>query len=207
MLIERTATRPQPMTKEITSPDDRARELLYLVAAGNQAAYEELYRLVSRRVYAFARRMIENAESADEVMMDTMYEVWRTAARFRGDSKVSTWILGIARNKVLMALRSAQGSRHEDIEEFAELLDSEAPDGFALLAEKEMRELIRRCIERLSEKHRECIHLVHFEDLTMQEVASLQGVPEGTVKSRLSHARAQVGVCIETTQRKRQKTL
>jgi len=191
------------MSKEITSPDDRARELLNRVADGNLAAFEELYRLVSRRVYAFARRMIENAESADEVMVDTMYEVWRTAGRFRGNSKVSTWILGIARNKVLMAMRSAQGGQHEDIAEFAELLDVGAPDGFAQLAEKEMRELIRRCIERLSEKHRECIHLVHFEDLTMQEVAAVQGVPEGTVKSRLSHARAQVGACIENTLQKR----
>ena len=136
-------------------------------------------------------------------MVDTMYEVWRTAGRFRGNSKVSTWILGIARNKVLMAIRSAQGGQHEDIAEFAELLDAGAPDGFAQLAEKEMRELIRRCIERLSEKHRECIHLVHFEDLTMQEVAAVQGVPEGTVKSLLSHARAQVGACIENTLHKR----
>jgi RNA polymerase sigma-70 factor (ECF subfamily) len=194
------------MSKEITSPDDRARELLSLVAAGNLAAYEELYRLVSRRVYAFARRMIENAESADEVMVDTMYEVWRTAGRFRGDSKVSTWILGIARNKVLMAIRSAQCGQHEDIVEFAELPDAEAPDGFEELAEKEMRELIRRCIERLSEKHRECIHLVHFEDLTMHEVAAVQEVPEGTVKSRLSHARAQVGACIENALRTRKSS-
>lgn len=201
---ERTASYAQPMSKEITSPDNRARELLNLVAAGNLAAYEELYRLVSRRVYAFARRMIENAESADEVMVDTMYEVWRTAGRFRGDSKVSTWILGIARNKVLMSIRSAQGSQHEDIAEFAELLDAAAPDGYAQLAEKEMRELIRRCIERLSEKHRECIHLVHFEDLTMQDVAAVQEVPEGTVKSRLSHARAQIGACIENALRTRQ---
>jgi RNA polymerase sigma-70 factor, ECF subfamily len=204
MPIERTTSYAQPMSKEIASPDDRARELLNLVAAGNLAAYEELYRLVSRRVYAFARRMIENAESADEVMVDTMYEVWRTAGRFRGDSKVSTWILGIARNKVLMVIRSGQGGQHEDIADFAEVLDAEVPDGFALLAEKEMRELIRRCIERLSEKHRECIHLVHFEDMTMQEVAAVQAVPEGTVKSRLSHARAQVGACIENALNKRQ---
>jgi RNA polymerase sigma-70 factor (ECF subfamily) len=203
MPIERTAAYAQPMSKETASPDDRARELLSLVATGNLAAYEELYRLVSRRVYAFARRMIENAESADEVTVDTMYEVWRTAGRFRGDSKVSTWILGIARNKVLMAVRSAQGSQHEDIAEFTDIIDAEVPDGFALLAEKEMSQLIRRCIERLSEKHRECIHLVHFEDLTMQEVAAVQGVPEGTVKSRLSHARAQVGACIENALRKR----
>jgi RNA polymerase sigma-70 factor (ECF subfamily) len=184
------------MSIKITSVDDRARALLDLVAAGNQSAYEELYRLLSRRVYAFVRRMIENAESADEIMVDTMYEVWRTAGRYRGDSRVTTWILGIARNKVLMAMRSKANAWHEDIDDFADIIDSDVPDGFALLAQTQTREMIQRCIERLSEKHRECIHLTHFEDMSMPEIAAVLGIPEGTVKSRLSHARTQLAACV-----------
>ena len=187
------------MSNKITSVDDRARALLDLVAAGNQQAYEEFYRLLSRRVYAFVRRMIENAESADEIMVDTMYEVWRTAGRYRGDSRVTTWILGIARNKVLMAMRSNPNARYEDIDDFADIIDSGVPDGYALLAQKQTRELIQRCIKRLSEKHRECIHLTHFEDMSMQDVAAVLGVPEGTIKSRLSHARAQLATCVSAT--------
>lgn len=184
------------MSIKITSVDDRARALLDLVAAGNQSAYEQLYRLLSRRVYAFVRRMIENTESADGIMVDTMYEVWRTAGRYRGDSRVITWILGIARNKVLMAMRSKPSARYEDIDDFAEIIDSEVPDGYALLAQRQTRELIQRCIQGLSEKHRECIHLTHFEDMSMPEIAGILGIPEGTVKSRLSHARAQLTACV-----------
>jgi RNA polymerase sigma-70 factor, ECF subfamily len=184
------------MSIKITSVDDRARALLDLVATGNESAYEELYRLLSRRVYAFVRRMIENAESADEIMVDTMYEVWRTAGRYRGDSQVTTWILGIARNKVLMAMRSNHSAKHEDIDDFVDIIDSEVPDGYALLAQKQTRELIQRCIHGLSEKHRECIHLTHFEDMSMPEIAAVLGIPEGTVKSRLSHARAQLATCV-----------
>ena len=86
-----------PLAGTIGAPavDDRARALLALVAAGNQSAYEELYRLLSRRVYAFVRRMLENSESADEIMVDTMYEVWKTAGRYRGDSRVTTWVLAL----------------------------------------------------------------------------------------------------------------
>jgi RNA polymerase sigma factor (sigma-70 family) len=122
--VERIAPPAQLMSIKITSVDDRARALLDLVAAGNQSAYEELYRLLSRRVYAFVRRMIENAESADEIMVDTMYEVWRTVGRYRGDSRVTTWILGIARNKVLMAMRSKANAWHEDIDDFADITRS-----------------------------------------------------------------------------------
>jgi RNA polymerase sigma-70 factor (ECF subfamily) len=48
----------------------------------------------------------------------------------------------------------------------------------------------------LSDKHRECVHLTHFEDMSMPEVAAVLGIPEGTVKSRLSHARAQLAACV-----------
>ena len=186
------------MSIKINSIDDRARALIDLVAAGNQSAYEELYRLLSRRVYAFVRRMIENAEAADEIMVDTMYEVWRTAGKFRGDSRVTTWVLGIARNKALMAMRSTPKAPHEDIDDFADIIDADVPDGFAALAEKQTREAIQRCMQRLSEKHRECVHLTHFEDMSMPEVAAVLGIPEGTVKSRLSHARAQLAQCVSS---------
>ena len=195
----------QLMFKETTALDDKARNLLDLVAVGNHAAYEDLYRLLSSRVFAFARRMIGNAETAEEVLADTMYDVWRTAAQFRGDSKVSTWVLGIARNKALMALRSAKTHSQdgsEDIDDYADILDSGAPDGFDRLAEKQASEMIQRCLERLSGKHRECLHLIHFEDLSMKEVALVQGIPEGTIKSRLSHARIQLAACVEATQRR-----
>ncbi len=194
--VERIEPPPQLMSIKITSDDDRARALLDLVAAGNQNAFEELYRLLSRRVYAFVRRMIENAESTDEIMVETMYEVWRTAGRYRGDSRVTTWVLGIARNKVLMAMRSRPNVRYEDIDDYADIIDSEVPDGYALLAQKQTRELIQRCIQGLSEKHRECIHLTHFDDMSMPEIAAVLGIPEGTVKSRLSHARAQLAACV-----------
>jgi RNA polymerase sigma-70 factor (ECF subfamily) len=188
------------MSIETNSLDERAQLLLSQVAEGSHAAFEELYRLYSRRVYAFARRMIENAESADEIMVETMYEVWRAAGRFRRDSRVSTWILGIARNKALMVMRGSHAHLHDDIDDFADIIDAEVPDGFTQLAEKEVRDLIQRCLERLSHKHRECIHLVHFESMSMPEVAAFLGIPEGTVKSRLSHARAQLAACVEVMQ-------
>lgn len=182
--------------------DEHERALLELVAGGSQAAYKELYLLLSRRVYAFARQMAENAELAEEIMVDTMYEVWRTASRFRGDSKVSTWILGIARFKALMAMRSGRRhDHHDDIEDYSEVFEDGAPDMSVQLETRERNALIHRCLERLSEDHRECIHLVHFEDLTMPEVAEILMIPEGTVKSRLSIARKKLAACVETKQR------
>lgn len=182
--------------------NDKAIELLRRVATEDQAAYMTLYRLMSNRVFAFLRRMLNNPEAAEEALVDTMYEVWRIAGQFRGDSQVSTWILGIARNKALMALRKAGTVQHEDVDEFADLIDSGVPDGFGQLAQKQMRELIQICMGRLSTKHRECVHLTYFEDYALAEIAKLLDVPEGTIKSRLSHARSQLESCVSAANRR-----
>ncbi|MEP7084887.1 MAG: sigma-70 family RNA polymerase sigma factor, partial [Betaproteobacteria bacterium] len=172
----------------------RMRGLLAAVAAGDQSAYADLYGLLSHSLRGFVRRMIATPQMVDEVVVDTMYEVWRSAGRFRGESLVSTWVLGIARNKALMALRHSPSPPHEDIDDFSEVLDACVPDGFTLLARKQASAVIHSCLRKLSDKHRECIHLAYFEDLSIAAIATILDIPEGTVKSRLSEARAQLAM-------------
>lgn len=186
------------MTQTAPSYDDeRARALLSQVAAQRQDAFETLYAMLSKRVFAFVRRSVDNVAMAEEIMMDTMFEVWKSANLYRGDARVSTWVLGIARNKMLMTLRSQPSHGYDDIEAFAEIIASDTPDGLAALESKRRDALLKDCMERLPPIHRECLHLLHFEDCSVAEIAALQAVPPGTVKSRLSHARARLQTCVE----------
>lgn len=185
------------MVKNVAANNEHAKSLLNLVAAGDQSAFEQLFEAFSGRVFAFTRRMLNDEARADEVMVDTMYEVWKTANRFRGDAKVSTWILGIARNKALMALRSAGPiTEAVDLDEISEVMAAEVPDGLAEMESKERDTLLAHCLERLSAKHRECIHLAYFEELPLSEVARILSVPEGTVKSRISTAKTLLTQCL-----------
>ena len=183
------------------SPDDEARALLARVAEGDQPAFEALYRLLSRRVHAFALRITGSVQSAEEVTVDTMHEVWRSAGRFRRDAMVSTWVLGIARKKALMTLRSRPSAEHVEIGDLADTLDSGLADGFALLAQARDAEMIRRCLQDLSVEHRECLHLAFYDELPVHEIASVLGIPEGTVKSRLWHAKARLAARISAISR------
>lgn len=176
--------------------DDEARTLMRQIAAGRQAAFERLYRMLSRRVYAFVQRGLDNPGVAEEVMMDTMYEVWTHAGRYRGEARVSTWVLGIARNKMLMSLRGGRERPYEDVHEFAEILEADTPDGLEALQQRQDRDVLHRCLRTLSWAHRECLHLLHFEDWSVAEIAATVGVPEGTVKSRLSQARSRLAACV-----------
>src|SRR5262245_41982504 len=96
--------------------NERVFALLQRMGKGDEAAVRELYLAYSRTIYAFALRRLRDAAEAEEIVVDTMHEVWRHPGRFRGDSKFSTWLLGIARFKLLSLIRSRE-PQHEEIAE------------------------------------------------------------------------------------------
>jgi RNA polymerase sigma-70 factor, ECF subfamily len=178
--------------------DDRARQLLVRVAKRDQAAFAELYKGYSRRVHAYALNLLKDPGRAEEVLVDTMHEVWRNAARFRGESKFSTWLIGIARNKALLAYRGRRPDEtHDDIDDLVDAVPAdEGGDGYLRLVRKQRAAGVRRCMDKLSDEHRDCLHLVFYEGCALGEVAALQGVPENTVKTRLFHARQRIRNCL-----------
>jgi RNA polymerase sigma-70 factor (ECF subfamily) len=173
------------------------RDLLRQIAEGRQDAFETLYRKLSLRIFTFVRCSVDNTVLAEEIMMDTLFEVWKKPTTFRGAARGSSWVLGIARNRMLMALRGNREYAHEDIEDFADLLDSGYPDGLAHLETQQRQTLLKTCMQQLPWTHRECLHLLYFEEYSVAEIAALLEIPSGTVKSRLSHARARLRSCVE----------
>jgi len=173
-----------------------ALQLLAAVARGDEAAYERLYRKVSRHVYAFVLQRCGDPALAEEIVVDTLVDVWKQPARFRGESKFSTWLLSMARFKMIDRLRAA-APVHEDIDTVTDTLADENSDSaFVRLHEQQQRHGIERCMERLSDEHREALHLVYFEDMALAEVAVIQAVPENTVKTRLFNARLKIRNCL-----------
>jgi RNA polymerase sigma-70 factor (ECF subfamily) len=177
--------------------NDRVSKLLERIGKQDQAAFQELYKAFSRKVYAYVLNQLKDTARAEEVLVDTMYEVWRNPGRFRGESAFSTWLIGIARNKALLVYRSRRPDEdHADIDDFAEITPDEGPDGYAKLAEQQRREGVQHCMGKLSEEHRECLHLVFYEGMSLAEVADVQRCPENTVKTRLFHARQKIKNCL-----------
>jgi RNA polymerase sigma-70 factor (ECF subfamily) len=178
--------------------NDEVLRQLERIGQRDESAYRELYRAFSRRLYAYALRQHGDPAQAEEIVADTLYEVWKAPARFRGESQFSTWLIGIARNKVLMAFRSRKPDAvYQDLQEIAEVIASEDAGAFELLAQRQRREGVQHCMERLSDDHRECIHLVFYEGMSLAEVAQVQSCPENTVKTRLFHARQKLRNCLK----------
>ena len=177
--------------------NERVSKLLERIARQDQAAFQELYKAFSRKVFAYVLNQLKDQARAEEVLVDTMYEVWRNPTRFRGESAFSTWLIGIARNKALLVYRSRRPDEdHADLDDVAEIIPDEGPDGYARLAEQQRREGVQHCMGKLSEEHRECLHLVFYEGMSLAEVAAIQRCPENTVKTRLFHARQKIKNCL-----------
>jgi len=143
-------------------------------------AFRTLYERYSERTLRYVFTLLRNRHLAEEVVQDTMVAVWKSAAKFAGRSKVSTWIFGIARNKALDLLRKEKrGERIPDT-------PLVSPDPSAGI-QREQR--VKAALETLSEDHREVVFLTFYEQLSYAEISGLLGVPEGTVKSRMFHAK------------------
>ncbi len=159
------------------------RELVERVARGEEDALGELYRRHGSRVFRFALTLTGRMELAEEVVQETFLALWNGARGYAGRAQVSTWLLGIARNQALVALRREQkGSR-------VPAGPPELPNPEETVRADEKRAEVRRAVEGLPVEQREVVFLAFYEALPYGDISRILGVPEGTVKSRIYHAK------------------
>jgi len=160
-------------------------DLLRAVAGGDQEALRRLYARHGSYILSYLIGQLENRSQAEEVLQDVMLAVWNGAARFRGHSKVRTWMLTIARNQAI----SARRKRRLPIIELDETLPASGNTAFQALEQRtEMADVVS-ALQQLPADQRETLELVFYHGLSGPEAASVLGVAHGTVKSRLHRAR------------------
>jgi len=174
----------------------RVFELLKRVESRDQEAFGEIYRAYSKCVYAYAINLLRDPDLAEKATSDALFDVWRYPHRFDGSSAFATWLIAIVRHKAFDALR-AREQLHEDIDDHADTLECTLSDGFTTLSEKQRREGVRQCMERLPPEQMECLHLSFYEGMAQSEIATMQNCPENTVKTRMFHARRKIKACLE----------
>lgn len=169
--------------------------LLEQIADGDRTAMHTLYLRHNVRVYRFVLRSLRDPIAAEDVVSQVFLDVWRTAAQFEGRSRVSTWLLSIARFKALTAMRQRC---HEDIdqENVREIADgADTPE--TSLDRSNVRAILRACIAKLSPAHREIINLVYYHEKTVEEAGEIIGIPQSTVKTRMFYARKQLAALLK----------
>jgi RNA polymerase sigma-70 factor (ECF subfamily) len=165
-------------------------EWIRRIAQGDERAFERLFRCYAPRIFRFAMSYLNDPALAEEVVQETMIAVWKNAKDYKEQSQLSTWILGIARNKALDRARARQ-REPELLREIDRRASARAtPEQIAQRDSQADR--ARSALEKLSPEHREVMMLAFYNELSYSEIAQIVGCPEGTVKSRVYYAKEQL---------------
>jgi RNA polymerase sigma-70 factor (ECF subfamily) len=168
-------------------------ELIARVLAGDRLAGRELYDAHAPRVYRLAYRLTGDAELAREFTQDTFVRAFHRLADFRGDAAFSTWIHRITVTVVANAMRKVRRlrERETDLNDLDTAYPASGKEG-ARRIDPDLRERLAKAIDALPEIYRITLIMHDLEGYTHTEIADVLGVAEGTCKSRLSAARAQL---------------
>jgi RNA polymerase sigma-70 factor, ECF subfamily len=173
--------------------------LVERTVAGDQKAFELLVIKYERRIQRLIGRMVRDVDLVEDIAQETFIRAYRALAQFRGEAQFYTWLYRIAVNtakKALMDLKrdptisensfkSGEDDETSPLEN--ELISSETPD--AVLASKEIVEMVNAAMEALPEELRQAITLREIEGLSYEEISQAMNCPIGTVRSRIFRAR------------------
>jgi RNA polymerase sigma-70 factor (ECF subfamily) len=174
--------------------------LMLRFQAGDRAAFASLVRKHKTPIYNFILRLVRTTSVAEDLVQDVFVKIVQSAVDFKHESKFSTWAYAIARNICIDHLRKMTFRQHASLDQ---AIGHEA-DGPTLLDRtpdvhhsaavdrtvigKDLGQRITRCVENLPNDQREVFLLRELANLPFKEIATITGVPENTVKSRMRYA-------------------
>ncbi len=194
----RSATAIRPGRNLLESTLDPDSSLVSRCLRGDEAAWEELVRVHTRRVYALCYRFTNSGQEAQDLTQEVFLRVFRTIKSFRSaEGSFNTWLTRVTRNLLIDHYRRTRQERVTDsIEEQLPMLeetgDAVASQPERALAGREASEILQATLQRLSPDLREAVILRDLQEMEYREIAELLNIPEGTVKSRINRGRAEL---------------
>jgi RNA polymerase sigma-70 factor (ECF subfamily) len=191
-LVQTPARTPASVRGAGSPPDGGSEQsLMARVAAGDRNAIALIFTRHQLRVYRFVLRLVGNTATAEDLVSEVFLEVWRRASSFEGRARLSTFILAVARNKAMTALR---GRIDQPLDEAAlEEMPDSAASAEEIVEQGQRAALLQQCLQQLPPAQRAIIDLVYYHEQSVDEVAAIVGIPPATVKTRMFYARRRLG--------------
>lgn len=164
--------------------EDPVAELIKAVSRGDEQAFKQLYETTHKKVFQYLYRFTNGHNMAEDLVVDTYVEIWKSAKSFRNESKALTWIIGISRNIAMNAFRQNKMKEYELDEDMMR-----PPEQFQNCAGNEITHILKDALNRLPTSHREILDLVFLQGLHYEDIARIVRIPVNTVKTRVFHAK------------------
>lgn len=164
--------------------------LVEMTLLGSGKAFEELVIRYENKVFGTAYKVTKNKFSAEDVSQDAFVSAWIKLNTLKDKTKFGSWVCSIAKNSAIGLVRHYRGAFSDVCFELLENTDlGESKSELTSFYERERDEGLRETVETLSEKIRETVKLHYFEEMSVEEIAKRQNIPQGTVKWRLAEGR------------------
>ncbi len=163
---------------------DNHEDLLIAAGCGDHDAFQRLYKLTNRRIYAYLCRLLNNDSMVEDVFVDAYNEIWNSAKNFQGNSSALSWMTGVSRNVAMNMLKKKR--HHEDIDQLDYQLANQQDDE---LERNEKATIIHRALAELKPQHREILGLALLREYNYQTVAEILEIPVNTAKTRVFYAK------------------
>ncbi|HEY8294407.1 MAG TPA: ECF RNA polymerase sigma factor SigK [Micrococcaceae bacterium] len=173
-------------------------DLIQRTARGDQSAFAELYRLTSRRVYGLARRVLVDAELAEDTTQEVYLQLWQAAAKYEPSAgSPLAWILTITHRRAVDRVRSAQSSTDREARYGAASQVIEHDEVVDTVSSRMEADTVVNCLETLTPTQQESVRLAYYGGLSYREVAERLGAAVPTVKSRIRDGLLRLKTCLE----------
>jgi RNA polymerase sigma-70 factor (ECF subfamily) len=172
--------------------DTAERALVMRIANNDHSAMNRFARLYDTRLTRFLRRLTSRQELVEEIVNDTMFIVWQRAGRFRFESRVSSWVIGIAYRRAMYVFR-VERRLCVGRAQSAEGVDSQSGD---VQEQFETTEWLGRELLKLPFEQRTALELTYHAGYSCEEVGEIMGCPTSTVKTRMFHARRKLRLAL-----------
>ena len=157
---------------------------------GDSNAFAVLVDRYKDLVYTLAMRMVKNKEEAEEVAQDTFIKAYKSLAKFKGESKFSTWIYKVAYNSCLDRLKKIKRQYNTvAIDEYTEHQVKSIDNALDKIEEQEKKQAIKACLELLPGEDSFLLTLYYFEELSLDEISKVTGLKPNNVKVKLFRSR------------------
>lgn len=182
----------------VASADDPDMALFQQVKRKDRQAFEQLFLAYHERLYRFMFRMLHQHEQVSELVDDVMLIVWQKAGDFRGQSKISTWVMGIAHRTALKAYQKNKKYRqnHDSDYELDRIPDQFEAGPENTTSRDKINEQIQRGLETISADKRSVVELT-MQGYSYPEIAEIINCPINTVKTRMFHARKALKIFLQ----------
>ena len=169
-----------------------------LVIDGDTNAFAALVDRYKDMVFTLSLKMLQNREEAEEAAQDTFIKIYKSLAKFKGESKFSTWIYQITYNNCLDSLRKQKRSRKVvELDEFTEHEVRSLANVLHTIEETERKELIKKSLNLLAAEENFLLTLYYFNEASLKEISAIMGINENNVKIKLFRSRKKLATILK----------